>query len=507
MSENTTLTAVKPQVRVLVVDDEPLMSAIVVKALASEKYEVEAVNDPVAAINYLREHRVDIVITDLMMGNHTGMEILDAAKAQQKDAVVILMTANPTVQNAVTALKSGAYDFLVKPFKLEVLKAAVARAISHQRIMRENFRLKEQVSFLQVANAPSDSFDLEKLFHLIASSCKAELSARAVGIIEIDSTQKTGGQTAFLGDSIYHDEVMSTTALSMFSDGHFRVLVTPDEVKADDGSKRLSITQPILIKGKLLGIINLVVFEKFGQISASQFDVLSVLASSAATAIENHRLYRDLHNSYLYAIRALANAIEARDQYTKGHTDRVCKLAELLAHELGWDGERIETLVNGCMLHDIGKIGVPDSILNKAGRLDESEVVLMRAHPEIGLRIIEGIKLFEPAAPYVLFHHENFDGSGYPAGLRGEEIPIEGRLLAVVDTFDAIMSDRPYRKGASMSHAVGELTRNKGTQFDPSIVDEFVRLAERKKDHIIALYRREKTAASAVLESTEMVPA
>jgi HD-GYP domain-containing protein (c-di-GMP phosphodiesterase class II) len=143
----------------------------------------------------------------------------------------------------------------------------------------------------------------------------------------------------------------------------------------------------------------------------------------------------------------------------------------------------------------VGKLGVPDSILNKPDRLDDTEQERMRSHPEVGMRIVGGIELFKPAIPYVIAHHERYDGNGYPEGLKGEDIPIEGRLLAVVDTLDAILSDRPYRKGAPLRQALAELWENRGTQFDPKIVDILFRLIREGQVDFSALYEREEDIA------------
>ncbi|MFQ5454402.1 MAG: HD-GYP domain-containing protein, partial [Candidatus Zixiibacteriota bacterium] len=146
----------------------------------------------------------------------------------------------------------------------------------------------------------------------------------------------------------------------------------------------------------------------------------------------------------------------------------------------------------GCTLHDIGKIGVPDSILNKPDDLLDEERKKMANHPKLGLKILRGIDLFKPAIPYVLAHHESYDGTGYPKGLKGEEIPIEGRLLAVADTFDAIMSDRPYRKGNNLETAVSELIKYKGIQFDPKIVDVLIDLIRKGMINFKELYDRDE---------------
>ncbi|MBI3802285.1 MAG: HD-GYP domain-containing protein [Nitrospirae bacterium] len=172
----------------------------------------------------------------------------------------------------------------------------------------------------------------------------------------------------------------------------------------------------------------------------------------------------------------LAKAIEKRDCYTGGHTDRVTGYAVLTAKQLHWSNEQLAVLELAGHLHDVGKIGVPDAILNKPGKLTVEEFEVMKAHPEIGEQIIRGIDFFESLVPYVLYHHERFDGQGYPKGLAGEDIPIEGRLLAVSDTFDAMTSSRPYRKQLDPEQAIKEIRRCSGSQFDPKIVNVFLEI-------------------------------
>jgi putative two-component system response regulator len=186
-----------------------------------------------------------------------------------------------------------------------------------------------------------------------------------------------------------------------------------------------------------------------------------------------------LQSSYKASLRTLANAIEDRDNMTGQHVERVNAYAQALAEELSWTEESRSALEFGAILHDIGKIRVPDSILSKPGKLTEDEWVEMRKHPEVGRRMIIGIPYLEPAAPIVLHHHERWDGRGYPLGLAGEAIPIEARLLAIVDTFDAMTTNRPYRPSVPGSAAFETLVDNAGTQFDPGIVQAFVRCWER----------------------------
>jgi putative nucleotidyltransferase with HDIG domain len=170
----------------------------------------------------------------------------------------------------------------------------------------------------------------------------------------------------------------------------------------------------------------------------------------------------------------LARAIEARDPYSSGHAARVTALAEIVAERLGWDEGHIDVLRMGAALHDIGKLAVSERVLRKPGPLSQSELDEVRSHPEEGARMVGLIGTMRAAVPVVLHHHERWDGHGYPSGSAGEAIPPEARVLAVVDAFDAMTSDRPYRPALPPERALSELERCAGTQFDPDVVGVFV---------------------------------
>ncbi len=496
---------------IVVVDDEKHICGIIAEALSSENYNVETYTNPGRALDYIANNDVDLVLTDLVMGESSGVQVLESTLESHPDAVIILMTAHPTVQAAISVLKKGAYDFLIKPFKLELLKSTIKRGLEHQRILRENLRLKGQVEFLKLSQASSSGMDIDRYLEMVTETCRKEFSAAAVGLIEIDPEQRTVLRKVSRADSDEYDTAVSDeTSLEQFN----YTKSTKPVVKADkaivDGLEhtKISVSQPIFVSRKLHGVINILITTRFGRFTPGEADLLAILTGAAASAIANHRLYQDLQDSYLQAIRGLTNAIEARDQCTAGHTDRVCKLAEQVALGLDWDVTRIKNCTIGCTLHDIGKIGVPDSVLNKPGLLTEPELELMKGHPELGLKIIGGIDVFKPAIPYISSHHEWFNGNGYPSGLKGEEIPIEGRLLAVVDTFDAIMSDRPYREGAGLKVAMRELFRYRGMQFDPEIVDRFVSVLKSEKIDLNELYGCDEDVQVLLAETaTEKAPA
>ncbi len=249
-------------------------------------------------------------------------------------------------------------------------------------------------------------------------------------------------------------------------------------MKDDMESIQSAICVPILIKGQLKGILSL--GDKLSGDIYSEDDIalLTTLADEAGIAIDNANLYGDIKRNYFDTIRALAQAVDAKDTYTRGHSDRVTQYAVEIAKRLGVSREDIQILQYAGILHDIGKIGVIEEILKKAGPLTPEEREIMQSHPIRGEEIIRPAKFLEPVLPLIRHHHERFDGKGYPDGsagqMEGENIPLGARILAVADTFDAMTSTRPYRKALSMAEAIAEIKRNAGTQFDPQVAKAFI---------------------------------
>jgi HD-GYP domain-containing protein (c-di-GMP phosphodiesterase class II) len=192
------------------------------------------------------------------------------------------------------------------------------------------------------------------------------------------------------------------------------------------------------------------------------------------------KLYTDMRQVHIETVRALTSAIEASDRYTRGHSERVTMYSVAIAREMRLSERRVQMLEYAGFLHDMGKIGVRHEILLKPEKLTEDEWVIMRSHPSMGAKIVSGLHFLEGAREVVLHHHERYDGGGYPDGLRNADIPLEARIVKVADAFDAMMSDRPYRKSLGLERALAELQNGRGTEFDPAVVSVFVDLVERR---------------------------
>jgi HD-GYP domain-containing protein (c-di-GMP phosphodiesterase class II) len=231
---------------------------------------------------------------------------------------------------------------------------------------------------------------------------------------------------------------------------------------------------PLIVHAKAIGVLEVLNKNDGGDFTEADLENIVPAASVAALAIENAKLRQDVTEGYKSTLKALAGSIDAKDPYTQGHTHRVMEYALLGAKVLALLPEELEVIEYGAILHDTGKIGIPESILHKPGRLTPEEWEIMRQHPIIGTNIIKDIPFLKGANPLVLYHHERYDGSGYPNGVITKDLPIGARLIAVADSYDAMTSDRPYRKALDTDKALTELLKCAGTQFCPIAVEAIV---------------------------------
>jgi putative nucleotidyltransferase with HDIG domain len=234
-----------------------------------------------------------------------------------------------------------------------------------------------------------------------------------------------------------------------------------------------------------VGILRLVRDPEQPGFAADDRKLLVVCASQIAASLENIRLYQQLKAQNLQIISAFADMIDARDPYTRGHSEQVTRYATRLAEVIGFSSEQIERIKYGALLHDIGKIGVRDSVLLKAGQLNDAEVRQVRQHPQIGVGILRHIKSLADVLPIIQSHHERLDGKGYPEGRRSDEIPVEAKIIAIADSFDAMTTNRSYRQAMCSEEAIRVLLRGRGHQWDANLVDAFVAMIKQEGDGLL----------------------
>ena len=247
------------------------------------------------------------------------------------------------------------------------------------------------------------------------------------------------------------------------------------------GSKSF-ISVPMRVKNKVVGVLNVNSTDTDRIFEQRDVRLLTILADQAAITLENSDLYENLQQFYLEMVQTLARTIDAKDAYTHDHADRARYYAGAVGKELNLPDQIVRHIEYAALMHDIGKIGIEEKILHKPGKLTPEEEEIIRKHPSIGNKIISPVAFLAPVAPMVLYHQEWYNGQGYPDGLAGEEIPLGARIVAIIDAFDAMTSDRPYRKALSREYAIDELKRYSGTQFDPKVVGAFFNVLKKEEE-------------------------
>ncbi|HDQ26061.1 MAG TPA: HD domain-containing protein, partial [bacterium] len=254
---------------------------------------------------------------------------------------------------------------------------------------------------------------------------------------------------------------------------------------------------PVSGKGKVSGII--AVTKEKGKYNRDDLYLLTILSNHLAASLETARLYADVKRDYINSIYALAAAVDAKDHYTHGHSATVMKYATKAAERMKLPQGEVEDIKYAALLHDIGKIGISETIINKPGKLTNEEYSIIKMHPQLGANIISKIESLKKLVPLVLSHHEWYNGAGYPLGLRGEEIPVGARIIALADAHSTITSKRPYREERSLEFALKELSRCAGTQFDPAVTGIFIEMLKeeaREQEDELKKQKRDKKAAA-----------
>ena len=491
--------------RVLIVDDEKVIREILSDFLTMEGYVVRAVEDGAAAMRELERRTYNLVISDLKMPGMGGLELLEKISELKANVLTVIMTGFGTVETAIEAMKKGAYDYILKPFKIEEVVHVVERGLDRQRLHTENIRLKEAVSLYKVSEAMAQSLSLDTVLDLILESVLSEAQADVVTLLLKDpSTGQFKERTRRIGphaDGGFVGELNLPEILEQYRQdlpllAHgLRALKFFDQPPED---KRLVsfCSIPLKVQDRVIGMMNAYSYTRGHKFSEGQRRMLSVLASRAAVSIENARLYEDLvtknqmlttansslGDNFRATIIGFAHALEESDKYTRGHSERVAFYSSLCARGLNIGELETERIVQAGLMHDIGKIGIRYEKLNKPGKLTPEEVAMFRTHPAKGKRILEPIPSMVELIPGAWCHHENWDGSGYPRGLVGDNIPLLGRVVAIADCYDAMTSDRSYRKALPHDVSVSELERCAGAQFDPELVPTFVRSLEEHRE-------------------------
>ncbi|MCK4533078.1 response regulator [bacterium] len=498
--------------KIMVIDDEKVMCHLLTDLLKDRGYDVEYALSGKEGLAMARQKSFDVVITDIKMPKLTGLQVITKLKNIDPNTRVIIITAFGNMETAQQSLRLGAYDYITKPFDIGkisfIIKRAVASkelSLTNQKLMRQlkqnNILLEKKVKertkqltlLYKTGLEISSSLRLEKVLQNIVKKVSILLDLEICSILLWDSEKEELSIKCAQGlskDVICNTIIRKGEGIS----GWVLEKKTPlfiKNVESDERFKKRShekyytrslISVPLSKEKNVIGVININNKKTKKPFTNDDLALLKEIAIEATIAIENATLYKKLQDTHLRTITALTAAIDAKDHYTCHHSEQVTKYATAIANKMKLSLHEIETIKRASQLHDIGKIGIPDYILTKPGKLTSNEWREVKLHPTRAKDILEPLNYLKKVIKLIKQHHERYDGKGYPGGTRAENIELGARIMAIADSFDAMTSERPYRKKFSLEKAIEELEKNKGTQFDPKIVDVFVNLLNEKPD-------------------------
>lgn len=502
--------------KILFVDDEESILAIASEYFNQKGYTVVTAQNGLEAVEVLKNHKVDCCFTDINMPEMDGLQLAEYIYKSDNTIPVIIMTGFPSMDNTIRTLKNGVVDFLVKPVNLNQMELCVRRVFKQRKLFVENMILQKEadgkarlenlnkeliikVEELNILNKILTDFtgisSTSGVFQKLADMAVRITHSDEAGFYIINEDVKKPFQVAgsILKDpDCICDEPSSRRPMSNSEQGtqggidHLIMEIASDEipllVSANNGSSdfpqhlRSIIMVPLKIRNRVFGVLCSLVKSGKHRFSEKDLYYLSFMCQNAVNAIENLALYENIYENLFATLYAFVNAIEVRDPYTRQHSSRVTQISILIGKEMGCASEELDILKFSGHLHDIGKIGIRDDILLKPGRLTKEEFEKIKEHPIIGANIVERLGLWEQERQIIRWHHERFDGTGYPDGLNRNEIPLLARIMSVADVYDAISSDRSYRKRMPEDKILQIITEGAGTQFDPDIVKVFLKL-------------------------------
>lgn len=376
----------------------------------------------------------------------------------------------------------------------EVEKANYTIADLAGEIEQKNANLEHAIDRLstiyKIGLAINSTMDIDRLFNLIVRSTTSTLEAQIGYIILYDKQLQTLNVTNLISNgklSTPHQAIkIKETSTSAWVIKNCQPLLIADINQAPQFARfselgyerKTLICAPLMVKDEIIGTISVVNKSDDSQFQSFELEMLTTIAAQAAIAIKNATLYDEQQQTYLNTIQALVTAIEASDSYTRGHSERVTRYSVAIGNRLNLSSERLQILERAAILHDIGKIGIDLSLLHKEGKLSSHDVNELQLHPIIGMNILEPIDFLKDVRTCIGQHHERYDGRGYPHRIKHSDQLLESRIICVADAFDAMTSDRPYRKALTLDSAISELSENSGTQFDPAIVEIFTAILD-----------------------------
>ena len=485
--------------KILVVDDEEIILNIFKEYLeCTNSYTVITARDGIEALEIIKKEEISCCFTDIAMPRMNGVELAERIQAYDNTIPVVVMTGYPSMDSAINTLKNGVVDFLTKPIKMEQIPLAIERVMRGRSLFVDNILLKEEAKknerLLKINQELKQKIKEVETMNLILQQLDQITTSKDLFDLLVDLS----GEVTTCDDAhfcIFAQEMTAPLVIaSFFRRDKDKIAVDAGYIeeniirkvgyegipllkKGSDGNHSV-MAIPLKIRSRVFGILISTIRNGNHHFSEKELYFSNFLAEKASFLIENLALYENIYENLFSTLYAFVETIEARDSYTKQHSARVTNYAMLIAKDIGCSQDEIDILNVSGNLHDIGKIGIPDNILLKPGRLTDREYEVIKKHPIIGSNIIGYFNMWTDEQKIVKHHHERWDGQGYPDRLKGEEAPFLSRIMSVADVYDALTSDRSYRKKMQEDVAAKIIKENAGSQFDPAITDVFLKLNE-----------------------------
>jgi len=466
--------------RILVVEDEPALREAYAEALAMQGYAVRTAADGEEALAEMESHPVDLVLSDLKMPRMGGEEMLREMTLRGLKPAVVFLTGYGTIESAVNCLKLGASDYLLKPFDmLQLFKKLGQVLASGSRLHNREAQMLEIESFSARLRGQKDS---NEIFKALLVQVKRTLAPDNMALFSCAGGEGAPTPLFLWGDGFRQCPstrcwLLEKAALAVERRGAM-VLGPQVGKRAEDLREGVKLGSgavvPIVGMRGVHGVLVLGRAPGSPPYGREDLRLLNVYAGHAAPFVESLRSRQRFRGISAEVVTSYAQAVEAKDIYTRGHSERVGGYAALLGRVLGVQGRDLDLLRTAGILHDIGKIGIPDGILNKPSSLTSEEYEVMKRHPVVGRDILSRVSSLQDVVPLVYHHHEWFNGQGYPDGRRGTDIPFMARILSVVDGFEALTSVRSYHEPMGVPQAKQVLLEGAGRQWDPAVVNAWV---------------------------------
>ncbi|MEN8908095.1 MAG: HD domain-containing response regulator [Clostridiales bacterium] len=475
----------KKDFKLLIVDDDQIIIDTIIGYLQNSVYELDSEVDPFKAIEKIKNNNYDILILDFMMEGLHGDEVVERIRVFNSELYILLLTGfKDMVPPIETIRRLDIQGYCEKTDNLEQLELLIESAVKSIKQKRTIIKYNDGLSnILDTVPNIYKLMPIEKIMTNILKGLIPFVNIKNSFILIDNITLKEDNKSQLLYRELGDCKIMPN---KQFFEMDPVALEYLGKARAEE---RTIITDKKIVlplKDEHSNIVGILYVE--GKTDNNSLKLLEIYSAQSAAALSNAtlhmiinsknkelgRTYNELKTRYVDTVEALRLTVDAKDSDTRGHSDRVSQNAVLFGKRLGLSEEDLETLKVGGIFHDIGKIGIGDDVLLKNGKLNAEEFNEIKMHPKRGAHILSAILVFQNVVPLVMYHHERYDGTGYPYGLKAEKIPYLARVIAIVDAYDAMISNRRYRGKLDLEETKDQLRKGAGTQFDEKIVKEFL---------------------------------